>query len=209
MTQPSQDLLARHAAAWRRATRHPFLDGVRNGTLPAGAFETWLAQDYLFAADLLVFQARLLARAPRPSQAVLAAGLVALEAELGWFERQAEPRGLQLDVRRQPTTHAYRVLFLGLEDASYAAAITALWALERVYLESWMGATPGHQDYRAFVEHWTGPEFVGYVAGLARAVDSALASGKGLEEAEGAFLRALDLERAFWEMAWAGGAAGR
>jgi len=35
------------------------------GMLPAAAFDTWLAQDRRFVGDLLWFQARLLARAPR------------------------------------------------------------------------------------------------------------------------------------------------
>lgn len=205
MTRPSQLLLSRHTEVWCRATRHPFLDAIRDGTLAFGAFATWLAQDYLFVADLLAFQARLLGRAPRAAHAVLVDGLVALVDELGWFEQQAEPHGIVLDVPRQPTTRAYRDLFLGLEHASYPAAITALWALERVYLESWMRAAPGHSEYRAFVEHWTAPGFARYVDGLAQAADLALTSGEGLEEAEAAFLEAVHLERDFWEMAWSGG----
>ena len=206
-SRPTQDLLARHGEAWQRATRHPFLNAVRDGTLPPGAFATWLAQDYRFVADLLVIQAHLLARAPRAAQGVLAGGVVALEAELAWFERHAEPRGLRLDAPRHPTTRAYQQFLLRLENAPYPAAIAALWAMEGVYLESWTNAAPGHPDYREFVEHWTVPEFVGYVQGLALAVDAALAAGEHVAEAEAAFLTVLDLEHAFWEMAWAGGAA--
>ena len=68
----------------------PFLDGVRDGTLPPAAFDRWLAQDALFVADLLRFQARLLARAPRPAQAVLAAGAVALSRS--WRGSRSWPR---------------------------------------------------------------------------------------------------------------------
>ena len=66
------------------------MDAVRECTLATGAFETRLAQDHLFVADLLVFQSRLLARAPRSDQAVLAGGLVAVEAaflEVAQLER--------------------------------------------------------------------------------------------------------------------------
>lgn len=59
-------------ALWAAATRHPFLDAVREGTISDLAFDRWLGQDALFVADLLTFQARLLARAPRSAQAVLA-----------------------------------------------------------------------------------------------------------------------------------------
>ncbi len=198
------ELLERHPAAWRVVTQHPFLDAVREGTVPTGAFEAWLTQDYLFATDLMVFQSRLLARAPRPDQAVLAGGLVALETELGWFEEMAEERGLTLGASRHPTTSEYRSFLLGLENEPYTAGITALWALEQAYLEAWRSATPGHPDYRKFVEHWTTPEFTDYIAGLERAADSTLEAGSRgeRERAEAAFLEVSRLEKDFWEMAW-------
>ncbi|MGH8776321.1 MAG: hypothetical protein ACRDWI_14550 [Jiangellaceae bacterium] len=74
---------------WERATRHPFLVGMRDGTLPRAAFDTWLAQDHRFVGYLLWFQARLLARAPRPAQHVLGTVAAALVDELGWFEELA------------------------------------------------------------------------------------------------------------------------
>lgn len=84
----------RHADLWSEATRHAFLDGVRDGTLPVAALDTWLVQDALFVADLLSLQARLPARAPRDAQAVLAGGGAALVDELDWFEGLAAQRGL-------------------------------------------------------------------------------------------------------------------
>jgi formylaminopyrimidine deformylase / aminopyrimidine aminohydrolase len=119
-------LLEPHAEDWRAATAHPFLDGVREGTLPPGAFAAWLRHDYQFVGDLLVFQARLLSQAPRPAQAVLAGGLVALEAELTWFEAQAGRRGLDLAEPRHPTTEAYRQELERLLKEPFAAAITGL-----------------------------------------------------------------------------------
>jgi formylaminopyrimidine deformylase / aminopyrimidine aminohydrolase len=201
------DLLESNPAVWKGATRHPFLEAVREGSFPAGAFEAWLAQDYLFVRDALVFQALLLARAPRPAQAVLASGLVAIEAELGWFEEQAERLGLYLDKPRHPTTSAYRDLLAGLESEPYPAAITALWAIERAYLEAWRGAAPGHPEYRLFVEHWTTPEFADYVTGLEKAADDALRKSgeQERERAEAAFLEVARLETDFWEMAWSKG----
>jgi thiaminase/transcriptional activator TenA len=203
---PVAELLARYPDAWRAATRHPFLAAVRDGTLPAAAFATWLAQDYLFVGDLLVFQARLLARAPRPAQAVLATGLVALEAELTWFEQQAERLGLRLATARHPVTAAYHHYLQALDGAPAAVALTALWALERAYLEAWQSAAPGAPDYRAFVDHWTAPAFAEYVAGLERVADAALATGDDAGQAEAAFRRVAELERDFWQMALDGAA---
>lgn len=200
-------LIEDHPDEWRAATRHPFLDGVREGTMPEGAFETWLVQDYLFVNDLLSFQSRLLARSPRVAQAAVAGGLVALVDELGWFEELAQSMEPALDAPRHPTTDAYREFMSGQEEMGYPAGIVALWAMERAYLEAWRSAAPGHPDYRPFVEHWTVPEFAGYVAALEVAVDAVLseASGGEREEAEDAFLGVARLERDFWEMAFSGG----
>jgi thiaminase len=201
------ELIGRHPESWREATRGPFLDGVREGTLPAGAFERWLVQDYLFVDDLRIFQSRLLARSPRVAQAAIAGGLVALADELGWFEKQAERRGLALDASRHPTAQAYRGFLVDLEEKRYPAGIVALWAIERAYLEAWKSAAPGHPDYREFVEHWTAPGFAAYVAALEEAAEAALesASAEERKEAEEAFLGVARLERDFWEMAYAGG----
>ena len=175
--------------------------------MPAGAFGTWLVQDYLFVGDLGGFQARLLARSPGVTQAAIAGGLVALVDELGWFEKQAEHVGLELDAVRRPTTEGYRDFMAGLEEKRYPAGIVALWAMERAYLEAWQSAAPGHPDYREFVEHWTVPEFAAYVSALEVAADAALkeASAEEREEAELAFLNTARLERDFWEMAYGGG----
>jgi thiaminase/transcriptional activator TenA len=189
------DLIARHPEEWRSAVDHPFLAGIRDGTLPARTFDDWLSQDYLFVTDLLVFQASLLALAPRPAQRVLAGGLVALEAEVTWFETVAVQRGLRLGGERHPTTVAYGSALLQLLAAGPAPALFALWALERAYLEAWRGALPGAPQYRAFVEHWTVPEFAEYVLDLQGCTEDGPAS-------EAAFLQICRLERAFWDIAW-------
>jgi len=93
----TQDLLDGHEALWQQATRHPFLDGVHDGSLPAAALDRWLAQDERFVDALLRFQAAVLIRAPRADQLLLAQGLVALAEELRWFEGIARERGLALD----------------------------------------------------------------------------------------------------------------
>ena len=203
----ARDLIERHDRSWREAIRHRCLDGVRTGTPPAGAFETWLVQDYLFVLDGLAFQSRLVPRAPRRDQALIIGGLAALEAELGWFEERAKERGLALDAPRHPTNAAYGEFLTNLEREPYAANITALWALEIAYLEAWRNAAPGHPDYRPFVEHWTTQEFAGYVSGLEQAAAAALdeASGEERQRAEAAFLEVARLERDFWEMAFPGG----
>jgi thiaminase/transcriptional activator TenA len=157
----------------------------------------------LFVSDLLRFQALLLARAPRPAQAVLAAGLAGLVAELDWFEEQAAARGLRLDAPPLPATEAYARLLDRLDAVPPPAALVALWVLERVYLEAWSSAAPGAAPYAPFVEHWTLPAFAGYVADLERAADLLLCDGEPteLEALDGLVAEVLAAETAFWDMA--------
>jgi len=180
---------------WTAATRHAFLDAVREGTVADGAFDRWLVQDALFVGDLLAFQARLLARAPRPAQAALAGGCVALVEELAWFEEQAGRRGLDLAQPPLPATVAYAGMLQRLDALPYEDAVTALWVLERVYLQGWAHAAPSTERYREFVEHWTAPGFEGYVAAL-----EALAAPEGREDL---VAEVLAQEVAFWDMALA------
>jgi thiaminase len=193
---PVAELLERHSEAWRGATAHPFLTDVRDGSVTVAAFDTWLVQDARFVADLLRFQARLLARAPRPAQAVLAAGALALVDELAWFEQQAAVRGLDLGSPMLAATAAYAALLERLADTDLPTALMALWTIERTYLDAWSAALPGAPAYREFVEHWTVPGFAGYVAGLEAAADEV-----GGVPDESVFLHLVTAETAFWDMA--------
>jgi thiaminase len=153
---------------WTSATQHPFLMAVRDQTITPQAFDRWLVQDALYVADLLTFQARLLARAPRPAQGVLARGCLGIVDELDWFEEQAARRGLSLDQPKLTATNAYAALLTRLDGIAYEAAVTALWALEQVYLDGWTAAVSAPSSpYAAFVGHWTSPAFRAYVDALA------------------------------------------
>jgi thiaminase/transcriptional activator TenA len=195
------NLPGRHEAAWARATRHPFLSAVSDGSLPGAAFDLWLVQDYHFVTDLLRFQARLLARAPRPAQAVLAAGAAGLVDELGWFEQQAAERHLDLATDRLPATVAYGRLLGRLDAADVPVALAMLWTVERVYLDAWSYAAPGAPAYRDFVAHWTTPEFTEYVTRLEAVADDVLRRG---EDLDASFTEVVAAEARFWDMAWEG-----
>jgi len=200
----------RHPAAWSRATRHPFLAAVGDGTVPEAAFDGWLVQDYRFVRDLLCFQARLLARAPRPAQPVLAGGAVGLVDELAWFEGQAAARRLELGGGSLAATDAYTALLRRLDGEDTAVALVGLWALERIYLDAWSYASPGAPAYREFVEHWTAPQFAAYVGSLEVVADAAVgaagaAGAAGAESGAAAvFAEVVEAETRFWDMAWSG-----
>jgi formylaminopyrimidine deformylase / aminopyrimidine aminohydrolase len=192
-------LLERYAGRWSRATHHPVLVAVREGELAPAAFDTWLAQDYRFVEALLGFQARLLGRAPRYAQAVLADGVVALVEELSWFEHLAAARDIDLTVAPRAGTIAYCQLLDELDNAEFQVALTMLWAIERTYLDAWSFAAPGAPAYRTVVDHWTTPEFAAYVDALAVAATHARPDEVAVDH----YLpRVIDAEIAFWDMAW-------
>ncbi|HET6833428.1 MAG TPA: hypothetical protein VFH30_06135 [Acidimicrobiales bacterium] len=199
-------LLTRHAGAWQAATVHPFLAGVRDGSVPADSFVRWLAQDYLFAQALVRAQSQIAAAAPIADIGFLAGGVVATVGELSWFEEMAAGRGVALDAPVHPTTRAYCDFLLALTYAVYPALISGIWALERTYLESWEGARPGAPPYREFVERWTTDGFRSYVGDLQAAVDRLVEAsvGEQAREAEDAFLWVTHYERGFWDMAMSG-----
>lgn len=178
---------------WAAATRHQFLYSVRDGTIAPSDFHRWLAQDAVFVTDLLAFQARLLARAHRDAQSTLAAGCVALVAELDWFDEQATAAGITMNQAPLPATLAYRDLLAQLDTEDYPTAVTALWVIEEVYLRAWTTAASDSSPYREFVEHWTDPGFATYVGALR---DLAVPAAH-----EQVIAQVLSHEIAFWDMA--------
>lgn len=185
---------------WEIATQHPFLRAVGEGT--ASTFGVWLAQDALFVADLVAFQARLVARAPRSAQGLLAQGVVGLVAELDWFDVQAASLAVSLDVAPMRATRDYRALLSRLDGERYPRAVIGLWVLERVYLESWRyaGTCGAAGPYTAAVAHWTDPIFARYVAGLEELANAALADETN-DAVEDVMRMVLAQEVAFWDMA--------
>src|ERR1700751_334714 len=110
-------LMSRHTSAWQAATVHPFLAGVRDGSLPEHSFDRWLAQDYLYAQALVRAQSHIAAAAPLADVGLLAGGVVATVGELGWFEQMAARRGVVLDAPMHPTTRAYCDFLLALTSS--------------------------------------------------------------------------------------------
>jgi thiaminase len=80
-----------------------------------------------------------------------------------------------------PATRAYCDFLLAVTYSGYPAQITAIWALERTYLESWDSARPGAHPYRDFVNRWTTDGFRSYVGDLQSSVDRQLQASVGVQ----------------------------
>jgi thiaminase len=87
--------------------------------------------------------------------------------------------------------------------------LTALYAAERAYLDTWTAVaqrSPGDSAYHAWIQHWSGQAFRTFVSALGRDLDQlAGAPSPALAHRLGVlFTGAARFELAFWEMCWSG-----
>jgi thiaminase/transcriptional activator TenA len=184
---------------WDEATRSTFLDALAAGNLPADALRRWLAQDYLFAKELVAFQAILLAKAPRDCHQPLIEGLAALNSELGWFESHATRLQVDLDIAPHATCRRYTDFLIRCAyTRPYAVLLAMLFGVEASYLAAWSALAPS-SPYAEFIERWSSVEFAAYVAAL-----GGLADQHPHEEAQQYFNEVLVHERGFWKISWEG-----
>jgi len=192
-------LVRKAGPLWKEATTAQFLDAVAEGTLPAVALNRWLAQDYLFADALTGFQAIAIAKTPRDFRKPLVAGLVALDAEMEWFEAMARQKGLNLESPRHPTCRQYCDFLLRVTYTEpYPVLFTVLFGVEASYLAAW-SRLPRKGPYQELVERWSSPPFAEYVNSL-----QTLTEQHPHESEQAYFEEVLNHERHFWRMAWEG-----
>jgi thiaminase/transcriptional activator TenA len=184
---------------WRQATQARFLDAVAAGTLPSEAFQRWLVQDYFFARGLLMFQALMLAKAPRAAQQLLCAGLTALDGELTWFEQHHARLRLTLEAPPHPTCRRYvDFLIAAAHTQPFGVLAAILFGGEVSYLAAW-SALKTQGPYAEFIARWSNPQFAQYVRRLQQ-----LAEAHPSPQAQDCFNEVLRHEHDFWRMTWEG-----
>ena len=184
---------------WAEATCAPFLDALATGKLAADAFRRWLAQDYLFAKDLMAFQAILLAKAPRDCHKPLSGGLATLDRELDWFESHAARLQVDLDIPPHPTCRRYTDFLMRCAYTQpHPVLLAILFGVEASYHAAWSALAPSG-PYAEFIERWSNPGFSAYATAL-----GALAERHLQEGAQEHFNQVLAHERDFWRMSWEG-----
>jgi thiaminase/transcriptional activator TenA len=200
-------LLARSQPLWQRLTAHPFVTGVADGSLEPAAFDRWLVQDYAFVLGFRRFLAGLLVLAPDARGAdVLAAGVTSLQAELDLFRREASNRRLDLAAEPSPTTLGYTSYLQASLAEGYPVGLTVLYGAEKAYYDAWAAvraAARRSSPYWSFVDNWSSDAFAGWVAAVARLLDSAAPGGPAPAMCT-AFDRVVRFELRFWDAVHSG-----
>lgn len=206
--------LRKHRLLFTGATRHPFVLSIRDGTIDIASFKTWLAQDYLFVRAFVAFAGSVLIKAWKESDdsgdmEIILGGMASLADEISWFKREANNLGIPLSevVPQQANINYCRLLeSLMSPDVEYTVAITAFWAIEAVYQDSFAHClgedsnTP--PELKETCARWGNEGFGQYCQSLQRIANRRLqkASDDELKKAEVMLLSVLEHEVEFWNM---------
>ena len=210
MTVFTEHLVESNRDLWAAMAGHPFVLGLADGTLPESALQAWVQQDRIFVVQERRVVAALWAHGlPSRLDALLAdldRGLV-LEAEA--FAGTAAEHGFVLEVEPWPVCLGYSSYLRCAAYDGVLEGLTALYAAERAYLDTWTAVaerSPGDSAYHAWIRNWSGEAFRAFVSTLGRGLDElagtpspALTGRLGV-----LFTDAARFELAFWEMCWSG-----
>ncbi|XP_004295090.1 PREDICTED: seed maturation protein PM36 [Fragaria vesca subsp. vesca] len=207
--------LKKHTLIHTGATRHPFILAIRDGTVDISAFKRWLSQDYIFVRAFVPFAASLVVKGWKNSDdsdgdvEVILSGLAALNDEIDWFKKQASKWGVDLSVvaPQQPALDYCRFLEnLTSPEVEYTVAMTAYWAIEAVYQESFAHCLEEgfktRPELQEVCHRWGNDGFGSYCSAIRSIADRLLlkASDDEVRKAEVTFLRVLEYEVEFWNM---------
>ncbi len=195
---------------WTAAARHRFTDEVIAGTVAPDVMARYLVQDHRFLDSFLLLLGAAMAGADRfEARLRLArfAGLVSGE-ENTYFERAFAELGVSDAVRvdapdTAPTDGFKAIMREAAERRSYAAALSVLVVAEWLYLD-WAARAQGRLPPSFVHAEWItlhdNPGFRDFVAFLRAELDRVGPAEKAMSE--DLFLRAVSLERAFFDAAY-------
>jgi thiaminase (transcriptional activator TenA) len=192
------------------ALAHPFVRGIADGSLPEAMFAGYVAQDAFFLEAFARGYALGVARSPdRAGLDAFADLLQGVREELRLHAGYAARWGIDLAaVIPAPATLAYTDFLLATASLGDVGVLcAAMTPCMRLYAHLGAAVAPGAADrYREWVEAYSAPEFERLAATLEGLLDRYAGDTAGVR---GAYRRAMRLERAFFDAAWAGGSASR
>jgi thiaminase len=210
MTAFTDQLIEANRDLWAAMAAHPFVLGLAHGTLPDGALQAWVQQDRIFVVEERRVVAALRAHGlPSRLDDLLADLDRSLVLEADAFTRTAADHGVAPEAEPWPLCLGYTSYLRCAASDGALDGLTALYAAERAYLDTWTAVaerSPADSAYHAWIQNWTGEAFRAFVTALGRNLDElAAAPSPALAHRLGViFTRAARFELAFWEMCWSG-----
>ncbi|WP_255494117.1 TenA family protein [Halarchaeum sp. CBA1220] len=204
----------RDASAWDAAVRHEFVGGLADGTLDAAVFRDYLERDYAFVETLASHVGHAVADAPTMAAKRRFSEFLAtvVGPEDDYFERAFDalpgPALADADPDAGDVGAAFADCFAhAAATGGYAETLAVLCPVEWVYLE-WASAVedpPEPFHYRRWVEMHANAAFREFVTWLRAELERELerVSARRAARVERLFVRAVDLEVAFFDAALA------
>ena len=203
--------------AWEAYTRHPFVEGLRDGTLPRDAFLRYLVQDYVFLIHFSRAWALAVVKSETLDEMKVAAGVVdglvnhemqlhvSTCAEAGISEAELE------GAEEHPANLAYTRYVLEAGQAGDLVDLLAALApcvLGYGEIGARLGAEAPGGPYADWIATYAGEEYQALCRETGKLIDSALARRIGDDFAaaprwprlSGRFLAATRLEAGFWDL---------
>lgn len=210
----TDELWASIAPIYAEITRHPFIAGLTDGSLPRASFEFYAVQDALYLREFARSLAIAAARAPKDDWIVMladhAAGALRVERSLheGFFREFGLTTEAVINTPPAPTNLAYTNYLLAVAyGAPFHEALAALLPCYWIYWEVGKALTSAGSPnplYARWIATYGSDEFGGIVAAVLAATNEIAAR---IGEAERAVMRrhfhmTSRYEWMFWDMGY-------
>lgn len=202
---------------WTAYTRHPFVERMRDGTLPRSAFLHYLVQDYLFLIQFSRAWALAVTKADAVAEMRTCAAIVhaLIDGEMTLHIRTCAAAGIDAGkleaAEERPETIAYTRYVL---DAGHAGDFLDLLAalapcvLGYGEIGARLAAEAGENPYRDWIDTYGGAEYQRVCSTVADLIDGATRRRLGPDPEQTLrwpglchrFRTATRLEAGFWEM---------
>jgi len=203
-----------HEGYKRSHFSHPFLSACREGTIDAGAFDTWLVQDLHFGEYYIKKFTPELAKIAKEGSEEQEVLKLANDHEIAWFHEKIAERGLNV-AEPLPANKRYMdwldsILTDYVQRGNFAVGISVFYGVEKVYQKAWnqvLHSKDCPEWLTEFAENWGSEGFGKFVDVIESFADKALetASEEDKEVVAGALKEIFALENEFWSMAHAEG----
>lgn len=211
----SEQLRQTAADLWEAQHHHPFICGIRDGTLDADRFGFYLRQDYLFLIDYARLLALACARAPRLEQMERFAEIAhsTLRTEMNLHRAYAAQWGIaNTDLeneRPRAVTRGYsdfllRTAALGDFGELVAALLPCMWCYSELGQRLSQDQSRAGGPYAGWIEMYAGEDFANLARWCRDMCDEAATGAAEDTRARmrDAFLASSQYELDFWEQAW-------